>query len=377
MQDTIVNRNSTYGIVRKTQIIWHESQKLKMTSSSIHTLNLDDTMPQAVCKGGNRTIISSNNFPILKGMALYLLRLERGGIRVPHWHPDGAELNYCVRGKAIMTIFGPDASLDTFTVDQGEIAFVPQDYIHHIENIGMEEAKFVLAFNHEKPEDLGITGSLGSMPNRILDETFNQSSSFFSQLNKGSAEDILIGSRQDLQSSSEARDELSRRIPNRHKFNLDGIPPQIQNVGGTVSLGNANNFPVLGGLACYSLFLRPGGIREPHWHPNAAELDYVVEGTAKMIILSPGGIVDSFKVKAGKIVFIPSGYLHYIESVDAEKTTHFVVFFGHERPEDIGISGSLSAYSNQVLAALFGTDQKIFDSLTRYDEDAFIVSGGA
>ena len=72
MQDTIVNRNNTYGIVRKTQIIWHESQKLKMTSSSIHTLNLDDTMPQAVCKGGNRTIISSNNFPILKGMALYI-----------------------------------------------------------------------------------------------------------------------------------------------------------------------------------------------------------------------------------------------------------------------------------------------------------------
>jgi mannose-6-phosphate isomerase-like protein (cupin superfamily) len=38
-----------------------------------------------------------------------------------------------------------------------------------------------------------------------------------------------------------------------------------------------------------------------------------------MIILSPGGTVDSFKVKVGEIVFIPSGYLHYIESVDAKK----------------------------------------------------------
>lgn len=346
-----------------------------MTSSSIHTFNLNATLPQAVCKGGSRTIVSSNNFPILKGMALYLLRLERGGIREPHWHPNAAELSYCVRGKAIMTIFGPDASLDTFTVDQGEIVFVPRGYIHHIESIGMEEAKFVLAFTHEKPEDLGITGSLGSIPNRILGETFNQSSNFFSQLNKGSAEDILIGSRQDLQSSSEAGGELSRRIPNRHKFNLNGFPPQIQNAGGTVSLGNANNFPILSGLACYSLFLRPGGIKEPHWHLNAAELDYVVEGTAKMIILSPGGTVDSFKVKAGEIVFIPPGYLHYIESVDAEKTTHFVVFFEHERPEDIGISGSLSAYSNQVLAALFGTDPIIFYSLTRYDEAVLSYQG--
>jgi hypothetical protein len=48
-------------------------------------------------------------------------------------------------------------------------------------------------------------------------------------------------------------------------------------------------------LKRYSLFLRPSGIREPHWHPNAAELNYVVEGTAKMIILSPGGTVDSLK----------------------------------------------------------------------------------
>ena len=136
-----------------------------MASSSIHTFNLDTTEPQAVCNGGTRTIASSDNFPILQGMSLYLLRLEKGGIREPHWHPNAAELSYCVRGKVIMTIFGPDASLDTFTVDRGEIVFVPRGYIHHIENIGLEEAKFVLAFNHEKPEDLGITGSLGSMPN--------------------------------------------------------------------------------------------------------------------------------------------------------------------------------------------------------------------
>ena len=63
--------------------------------------NLDATLPQAVCKGGNRTIVSSNNFPILKGMALYLLRLEKGGIREPHWHPNAAELGYCVRVRLL------------------------------------------------------------------------------------------------------------------------------------------------------------------------------------------------------------------------------------------------------------------------------------
>ncbi|MGB8643502.1 MAG: cupin domain-containing protein [Nitrososphaeraceae archaeon] len=348
-----------------------------MTSRSVHTFNLDNAEPQAVCVGGNRTIVDRDNFPLLKGMALYLLRLDKEGIREPHWHPNAEELSYCVRGKAIMTIFGPDASRDTFTIDRGEIVFVPRGYLHHIENIGTEVAKFVLAFSHEKPEDLGISGSIGSMPSPILDLTFSQSSSFFSQFNRDSPNDILIGSKQDFQFKKLTRGEVIRRIQNRHKFDLEGIPPQIQTSGGTVSLGNANVFPILRGLACYSLSLRPGGIREPHWHPNAAELDYVVEGRAKMTILSPGGNVDSLEVRAGEIVFIPPAYLHYIENADAENVTHFVIFFGHERPEDIGISGALSAYSNEVLAGIFGTNPQIFESLTRHDEDVFVVSGGA
>ena len=38
----------------------------------------------------------------------------------------------------------------------------------------------------------------------------------------------------------------------------------IQSRGGTVSLGNANNFGILSGLAYYLLTLKPKGIREPH-----------------------------------------------------------------------------------------------------------------
>jgi oxalate decarboxylase len=45
-------------------------------------------------------------------------------------------------------------------------------------------------------------------------------------------------------------------------------------------------------MATYSLKLNRGGVREPHWHPNAAELDYVINGRAHMVIFSPGGNID-------------------------------------------------------------------------------------
>src|SRR5437764_3564833 len=100
---------------------------------------------------------------------------------------------YCLTGRAVMTIFSPSAGHDTFTIDPGEIAFVPKGYLHHIENIYEGETKFAIAFNHERPEDIGISGSTGSINNNILGTTFGVGSEFFNMLTKPSR-DILIAS---------------------------------------------------------------------------------------------------------------------------------------------------------------------------------------
>ena len=134
---------------------------------SPHTFDIKSIKPQTINNGGSRTIANSDNFPILRGMATYSLSLKKGGVREPHWHPNAAELSYCLSGKALMTIFGHGDTHNTFTLDRDEIAFVPQGFLHHIENISEEETKFIVTFNHEKPEDIGISGSTGSIPNSL------------------------------------------------------------------------------------------------------------------------------------------------------------------------------------------------------------------
>src|SRR5918912_4213642 len=140
--------------------------------SSVHIFNLEAIKPQAVCNGGTRSIANADNFNILKDMSLYLLNLDSGGVREPHWHPNAAELSYCLSGSALMTIFSPGAGHSTFPVDEGEIVFIPKGYLHHIENIYEGETKFAIAFNHEMPEDIGISGSTGSMPANGLGAKF-------------------------------------------------------------------------------------------------------------------------------------------------------------------------------------------------------------
>jgi oxalate decarboxylase len=339
--------------------------------SSIHTFNLEAIKPQAVHSGGTRAMANENNFSLLKGMALYSLRLHCGGVREPHWHPNAAELSYCLAGRALMTIFSPGAGHDTFTVDPGEIVYIPRGYLHHIENINEGDTKFAIAFNHELPEDIGISGSTGSMTDSVLGATFGLSSEYFGNFKRPS-HDLLITPK----SNTAVATTLYQKIPNYHKFNLQAFPPMVQSRGGTVSLGNANNFGILEGLACYLLTLKPKGIREPHWHPNASELDYVIHGKGRMTVFSPGDNVDTFEVGSGEIVFVPSAYFHYIENVDASEDMQFAVFFNHERPEDIGLSGAFGAYSNEVLGSVFGLQPKVLDSLPKYQEDLFVVAGG-
>jgi oxalate decarboxylase len=48
---------------------------------SVHIFNLEAIKPQAVCNGGTRSIANADNFNILKGMSLYLLNLDKGGMR--------------------------------------------------------------------------------------------------------------------------------------------------------------------------------------------------------------------------------------------------------------------------------------------------------
>lgn len=348
------------------------SSQLTTNTNSVYTFNLDGTTPQVSNSNGSRTIANADNFPVLSGMGMLLLRLEKGGIREPHWHPNANELSYCIKGQAAMTIFSPGNNHDTFTIKPGEMTYVPRGYIHDIQNVGDEEAKFVLAFNNELPQDLGISGSVGWMTDRVMDATFGiKPPGFFDQLNYQNKKDVIIAPKPAVVSPA----SYAVSIPNAHKFNLEGIPPQIQTAGGTIALGNANSFPILNGLALYSLRFKPGGIREPHWHPNAAELDYVIDGKARITIFSPDGTGNTFDVGPGQIVFIPSAYFHYIENIDPANTTHFLVFFNSERPEDTGISGALSSFSNEVLAAVFNSDPALFNTLPRLEQDVFLISG--
>lgn len=333
-----------------------------------HLFELGSIEPQIIRTGGTRADAKVSNVPVLKGMALSLLTLNPKGVREPHWHPNADELSYCIEGSGMMTIFSPGAGHDTFTINPGDISFVPIGCMHHIENTGNTPMSLVVCFDHENAEDLDLSSGVSVMPDHIMGETFSLNSNFFGKLKKDVKPSFIS-------TIDKPVVPILSYTTNRFKMNVEDLNPQVQTRGGWVKMSNGSLLPTLEGLAMYSVLLKPNGAREPHWHPNASELNFLIKGNARITLLSPKGQVDTFDMKAGDMSFLPQGYLHHIENTGTEDA-QFAIFFNHIRPSDIGFSGCLGAYSNEVLASLFGVPASYFDTLPKYQHDLFVVGGG-
>ena len=167
-------------------------------------------------------------------------------------------------------------------------------------------------------------------------------------------------------------------MKNPYLFDLAKSKPLVKKKGGTVRGADEKVFPVLKHQkgAMFLVILEPGGIREPHWHPNAWEFDYCISGKARMSVVAPDNTWQHFEVKPGQAVFVPQGYFHYFENHGSDKL-HFLVVFNDSAAEvddDIGLSVSIGGVPRHVLAATFGVPEKVLEQIPKLHKEVVITS---
>ena len=149
-------------------------------------------------------------------------------------------------------------------------------------------------------------------------------------------------------------------------FDLDGAKPSISEYGNTIREANQNDFPVLAGngVAFFTITMKPGALRVPHWHPNAWELDYCVQGEARFWIVGPDNRGTAVKqvvdITPGQIIFIPQGWFHAIKNVSTTNLK-LVLTFNNGLPTDIGIPVGLNGIGNNVFAQAFDVSPEVFN----------------
>ncbi len=120
-----------------------------------------------------------------------------------------------------------------------------------------------------------------------------------------------------------------------YKFSLVGAADSAI-PGGMVHRANKAAFPNLRGVAAFSLALDPHAIRQPHLHTNANELSYLVQGSAHVGLVGPGGERHEFDLAPGELAFQPMGWVHWFENT-SDQPLFAVFMYSHEQPETIDL----------------------------------------
>lgn len=332
----------------------------------MYHLSFHKFKPQDKSEGGYRTKATKKNFAVLQNMSFYQLVLERQAVREPHWHANADELGYCLKGKLLVSFYGDKNTKETFIIKEGHAFYIPSGALHSIENIGKDRAKIILQFSHEEPEDFGLSSVFGMFSDSVLGNTWDMPAGHFKKMKRLAHESFITK----LEKPTSISKEIHYTSP--YQFALEESAPLIANQGGTAKVARNNVWPVLQRQALYSLQLTGKGMREPHWHPETAEMGYVAQGKGRMSILSPSGAIDTYEMEAGDIYFIPKAYPHHIENLRSS-ALHLLIFFDQPLPQDIGFTGSVKSSSDVVLSGVMHCKKDIFEGLPTYYEDLFIV----
>ncbi len=161
-----------------------------------------------------------------------------------------------------------------------------------------------------------------------------------------------------------------------HLFHL-GDQPLTTYDGGSFQQADEQTFPILKGeeVSVVKLTLQPGGIREPHWHPSAWEINIVTGGIAAWVVVDGNGNHESFDQHVGDVVFAPQGSFHYFEN-RGPADMKIVIIQNTSAPEakdNVGIGESISRLPPRVLSAVFGVPAETFKPFKKFDKAIVVL----
>ncbi len=145
--------------------------------------------------------------------------------------------------------------------------------------------------------------------------------------------------------------------------------------GGSAKEANVDEFPISEGMAAVSMRLKPGAIRELHWHATAAEWAFVLSGRCRTTILDPSGVSETNDFEPGDIWYFPRGHGHVLECL-GDKPCHFILIFDNGYFSEFGtfsISDWIGHTPTALLSKNFGIPESAFGSFPK--EEVYFARG--
>jgi oxalate decarboxylase len=321
--------------------------------------------------GGWTRQVTVRDLAISKKMAGVQMRLIAGGIRELHWHV-GAEWALMLYGSARITAVDQHGRSHVSDVKQGDLWLFPGGIPHSIQGLGPDGCEFLLVFDDgsfNEFETFLLTDWLTHTPPEVLAKNFDVPASTFANVPK---KELFIFSRdlpRPLAEEQQAAEAGTGRVPVSFDFKPSEMAPTKVTKGGEVRIIDRSIWPVTN-IAAAIVTLKPGGLRELHWHPNEDEWQYYVAGEGRMTVFAAGGRARTMDFQAGDVGYIDKSVPHYIENTGTTDLT-FIEVFPTPFYEDISLAEWLAHTPSRLVDQHLGTGEAFLNHIPK--KEAIIV----
>ena len=311
--------------------------------------------------GGWTRQVTVRELPIATNVAGVNMRLNAGGVRELHWH-KAAEWAYMLYGKARITAIDAQGRNFVDDVGVGDLWYFASGIPHSIQGLDSDGCEFLLVFDDgsfDENDTFGISDWFKHVPNEVLAKNFGAPAASFADTPDPSELYIFPAP----VPGPLGTDKIAGAtvVPQSFSHRMMAQEP-IRTKGGTVRIADSSVFPVSRTIASALVELEPGAMRELHWHPNADEWQYYIEGQGRMGVFAASGHAGTFDYQAGDVGYVPFAMGHYIENTGSTPL-RFLEIFKSSYYADLSLNQWMALTPPELVTAHLNLDRLAMQSL--------------
>jgi len=317
-----------------------------------------DLVKKRVEEGGWTHEVTQRVLPSSKDIAGVQMRLTAGSYREMHWH-TADEWAYVLYGNARVTVMNPDGTQFIGDVGEGDLWLFPAGFPHSIQGLGPDGTEFLLVFNQGMFSEDGtmlVSETVAHIPPEVLAKNMRLDKSVFAQT-PGAPLYIFPGSLPNSLEEDKADiggEQVASKI--QYTFRMNAMAPTASSEAGEVRIVDSNNFPASKNFSAAQLIIKPGHMREIHWHPNGSEWQYYISGKGRMTVYFPVDNARTMDFSTNDVGFVPSNSPHYIENTGDTDLVVLELFAAHEFM-DVSLDQWLRRVPSEMLKAHLNIDK--------------------
>ncbi|KAI9677597.1 MAG: hypothetical protein M1817_006551 [Caeruleum heppii] len=299
--------------------------------------------------GWTRTQVVQD-LPQSKDIAGAQQHLRKGAIRELHWHKV-AEWGFVYNGTILISAVDEHGKFQVDRLSHGDIWYFPKGVAHTVQGLD-DENEYLLAFDDGNFDAVGVTFNIADWvkhtPKDVLAKNFGLDESVFDSVPERTP-NILNST-----TSTREVDNPDGEVTGNSSFVYHTFQHPSESVpggGGTFYKIDSTNFPISKTIAATFVTLKPGGLRELHWHPNAEEWLYFHSGNGRASVFIGNGNSRTFDFEAGDTAVFPDNSGHYIENTSDTEDLVWIEIYKSDRVADIPLTQWLALTPADIVAS--------------------------